>query len=424
MTTALVLDGDQRPALAIVRSLGRRGITVHVGDCRPASLASSSRYCASHVVYPSPEHNPQAFQQFLLDFVERTHVDVLLPVTDVTTHAVSLLQDALGRRTALAVPPFDAYEATANKWTLLQRAASCGIRIPQTHLVDGVSALQDVIDRVQYPAVIKPVRSRIPVADGWISGSVMYATSAAGLQRLYDETPSLASYPSLIQERIVGPGVGVFALFDRGRPVATFGHRRLREKPPSGGVSVLRESIPVATPLASYAAQLLGPLNWHGVAMLEFKQDHRTGDFYLMEVNGRFWGSLQLAVDAGLDFPFYTYQLALGQPLDIPAAYKTGIRSRWLLGDLDHLLARLTKSDRDLQLPDGAPSKLRTIAAFLNFAAPGLHYEVLTLSDPRPGLYEIREYLRDLMASEVADPRRGSARRAQANTIQEPVIPA
>lgn len=405
MTNAFVLDGDQRPALAIVRALGRRGITVHVGDSRPACLASSSRYCASHVTYPSPEHDPQAFQQFLLDFIERTRVDVLLPVTDVTTYAVSFLQDALGRRTALAVPPFDAFEATANKWTMTQRAAACGIRIPQTHLVHGASELQEVMDRVQYPAVIKPVRSRIPVAGGWIAGRVMYAASADELRRLHHETPHLASYPYLIQERIIGPGVGVFALFDRGRAVAAFGHRRLREKPPSGGVSVLRESIPVPAPLASSAARLLGPLNWHGVAMLEFKQDYRSREFYLMEVNGRFWGSLQLAVDAGLDFPYFTYQLALGQPLDMPAAYKTGVRSRWLLGDLDHLLARLTKNDRDLQLADGAPSKLRTIAAFLNFAAPGLHYEVLTLADPRPGFYEMREYLRNLLAADAPEAR-------------------
>jgi predicted ATP-grasp superfamily ATP-dependent carboligase len=405
MTTAFVLDGDQRPALAIVRALGRRGIAVRVGECRPASLASSSRYCASHVTYPSPEHDPEGFQQFLLDFVERTRVDVLLPVTDVTTYAVTLLQNALGRRTALAVPPLDAFEAAANKWTMTQRAAACGIRVPQTHLVHGVSELQEVMDRVQYPAVVKAVRSRIPVAGGWIAGGVMYAASADGLRRLYRQTPYLASYPSLIQERIVGPGVGVFALFDRGRPVAVFGHRRLREKPPSGGVSVLRESIPVPAPLATSAARLLGPLNWHGVAMLEFKQDCRTGEFHLMEVNGRFWGSLQLAVDAGLDFPYFTYQLALGQPLDIPAAYETGIRSRWLLGDFDHLVARLRKSDRDLQLADGAPSKLRTIAAFLNFAAPGLHYEVLTLADPRPGLYEMREYFRNLLAAEAPEAR-------------------
>ena len=82
--------------------------------------------------------------------------------------------------------------------------------------------------------------------------------------------------------------------------------------------------------------------------MLEYKQDHRSGVPFLMEVNGRFWGSLQLAVDAGVDFPYLCCQLALGQAPDVPASYTVGVRSRWLLGDLDHLLLRVFHSDRDL----------------------------------------------------------------------------
>ena len=124
--------------------------------------------------------------------------------------------------------------------------------------------------------------------------------------------------------------------------------------------------------------------------MLEYKQDRRTGTPVLMEVNGRFWGSLQLAVDAGVDFPFLSCQLALGRRPDVPAAYEVGARSRWLLGDLDHLLIRLFRSDRDL--PDTVPSKRQTLINFLKGAAPGLRHEVFRRDDPRPGFYELREY--------------------------------
>ncbi len=60
--TAFVTDGDQRPALAITRSLGRRGVAVVVGSERPHSLASASKYCARHVTYPSPIRHPGAFE--------------------------------------------------------------------------------------------------------------------------------------------------------------------------------------------------------------------------------------------------------------------------------------------------------------------------------------------------------------------------
>ena len=87
--------------------------------------------------------------------------------------------------------------------------------------------------------------------------------------------------------------------------------------------------------------RLLGPLGWHGVAMLEFKQDAAHREVFLIEVNGRFWGSLQLAIAAGVDFPYLTYQLAVGERPSVPRALPVGVKNRWLLGDLDHLLIRL-----------------------------------------------------------------------------------
>jgi len=393
---AFVTDGDQRAALTIARSLGRRGICVIVGEERPRSLASSSRYCSRHVTYPSPYRHPEAFEQFMLDLVVRERVDVVLPVTDVTTHAIARHQDTLRRHSALATPPFEAFDLVADKGALLRRAARCGIAVPRTLVVDGIAGLKDLVEHVSYPAVIKPVRSRLRTDRGWRAASVHYARSESDLWSLYQQTDYLTSYPSLIQERISGPGIGTFVLFDHGRLLAASAHRRLREKPPSGGVSVLRESAPVDPIVRDHAIRLLGPLGWHGVAMLEYKQDRRSGTPYLMEVNGRFWGSLQRAVDAGVDFPYLAWQLALGHRPEIAPTYRVGVKSRWLLGDLDHLLTRLGKRDRDLQLPDAAPSKVRTLIDFFKFAAPDLHYEVIDREDLRPFLYECRQWVRAL----------------------------
>src|SRR4029079_17790876 len=127
-------------------------------------------------------------------------------------------------------------------------------------------------DRVEYPAVVKPVRSRLRTDDGWMPGDVHYAASPRELRMLYRDHEYLAAHPSLIQQRIAGAGIGVFVLFDRGQLVADFAHRRLREKPRAGGVSVLCEREPVADALRDHAIRMLGPLGWHGVAMLEYKQ--------------------------------------------------------------------------------------------------------------------------------------------------------
>ena len=142
-----------------------------------------------------------------------------------------------------------------------------------------------------------------------------------------------AAYPVLLQERIEGPGRGLFACFDRGQPVAFFAHRRLREKPPSGGVSVLCESTTLDPIAVDYGTRLLSRLGWHGVAMVEFKQDNRDGSLRLMEINARFWGSLQLAIDAGVNFPCILADIAAGKPPTGPMQYRVGVRTRWLAGD-------------------------------------------------------------------------------------------
>jgi predicted ATP-grasp superfamily ATP-dependent carboligase len=393
---ALVMDGNQRPALAIVRSLGRRGISVIVGDEGPTALASSSRYCVRHVTYPSPYKEVGAFERFLMDFLARERIDVVVPVTDVTTHAVARNQDAIHRFSATAVPPVEAFDLMTDKWQLIRRASACDIRVPRTIFVEHGGKLPSVLAEVEYPAVVKPARSRIATSTGWLLATVDYAQTPADLRQLYRERAHLASYPSLIQERIVGPGTGLFVLCDRGSVRAGFAHRRIRERPPTGGASVLSESIAVDKELMSQAKRLLEPTGWHGVAMLEYKEDRRTGLPFLMEVNGRFWGSLQLAIDAGVDFPYLAYQLALGRAFSAPPSFAVGVRSRWLLGDLDHLLIRLFRGSRSQNLPDGAPSKFRTVLDFLKVSGDGMRYDVMSRTDGAPALYEARQYARGM----------------------------
>jgi predicted ATP-grasp superfamily ATP-dependent carboligase len=391
---AFVTDGDERPALAVVRALGRRGIQVIVGSDRGSCLASRSRYCRRHVRYPSPVSDPDGFDRFLVHFARWNRVDVVMPVAEITSYLVTRNRPALKPYTAVAGPSFEAFDAVADKWNVLQRAAAAGIAIPRTHFVGGLDHLETVLDEVAYPAVVKSCRSRIRAGGGWLATSVQYARSRSELVERYRTTEALRHHPSLIQQRITGPGTGLFVLCDAGRVRATFAHRRLREKPPSGGVSVLCESIPVDRRLLEQARHLLQPLQWDGVAMLEYKDD-ASGRPHLMEINGRFWGSLQLAVDAGVDFPYLAWQHALGRLADGPRLFRVGLRSRWLLGDLDHLLARVLHSPAALELPADAPSRSRAWRDFLRLAEPGLQYDVMRMSDLRPCLYELRRYVQD-----------------------------
>jgi predicted ATP-grasp superfamily ATP-dependent carboligase len=187
----------------------------------------------------------------------------------------------------------------------------------------------------------------------------------------------------------------VFLLLWNGQLKAAFSHRRIREKPPSGGVSVYRESIPLDPELLTRSRALLDAFEWDGVAMIEYKVDERTGMPYLMEINGRFWGSLQLAVDAGVDFPALLAALALGLDPEPVTTYRVGVRSRWWWGDVDHLLARLRRSPEALALPPGSPGRWRALADFLTLHRTDRN-EILRSDDPRPFLRETGQWVQGL----------------------------
>jgi predicted ATP-grasp superfamily ATP-dependent carboligase len=275
---------------------------------------------------------------------------------------------------------------------MLLLARQVGIPCPETFLLDETESVEAIAGRIPFPAVIKPRFSRFCRNGKWVSGSVQYVRDSASLVAEYHRMHERIPCP-LVQEKIEGEGQGVFVLIWNGELKAAFCHRRLREKPPWGGVSVYCESLPLDYSLVEKSYALLKAVGWHGVAMVEYKVDRRDGQAKLMEVNGRFWGSLQLAIDAGMNFPMLLYRHAMGEDVKPQFEYKAGIKSRWLLGDLDHLLIRLTHSPQLNGVGNRGVSRLGAFLNFLKLYERGLRYEVFRLDDPGPGWVELKAYL-------------------------------
>ena len=159
---------------------------------------------------------------------------------------------------------------------------------------------------------------------------------------------------------------------------------------------MLRESIAVDPQLQDYSVRLLKALKWHGVAMVEYKYDDNDNLPKVMEINARFWGSLQLAIDAGVDFPYMLYRLIDEGDVEKQFGYRTGVKTRWFLGDVDILLARLFKSQAQLRLPPGHPGKLKSLWDFCKLYQRDTKYEIEKLSDPGPFFNEFKEWFRQL----------------------------
>lgn len=378
----LVLDADERSALAATRSLGRAGIRVCVADAGRTALAARSRFCRTYCQTADPRESVSAFRASVVSAASKTGVHLVLPMTDASTTA--LLDRDIGLR--LMAPPRDAYQSVSDKYRLLRLAETLEIPTPRTIRLTA-SADASAVGELGFPLVLKPQRSRILANDRIIPTAVNVARSLEDLTR-YLRTEDC---PVLAQEFIPGSGAGISTLFGRSGPIAWFAHRRLREKPPAGGVSVLSQSVAIDPQLQRWSEQLLHAVEWSGPAMVEWRITSE-GRPYLMEINGRYWGSLELAIDCGVDFPRLHYAAESGELVQ-SGEYEVGRRLRWLLGDLDRLLLQL----RGRGTARAWSEKGRDLLRFARFFGPRERLEVLRLSDPMPFLHEAQAWLRQTM---------------------------
>lgn len=386
----LVLDAAQRSALAVTRSLGKLPqLSVYTAEASLQALAGCSVFSHQFFVSPNPIDAAEEYVLWLQNLSNRYDFALVIPVTEVTSQLL-LMNMARLPRVRL---PFSSYESVlqlADKGNLMMLAQNLDIPTPATQWLASAAELTSA--QLNYPFVIKPCLSKIFTPAGWVATCVKIIRSPQDLDRALKSEIYLQTYPFMVQEFIPGNGAGIFCLYDHGQPTAFFAHRRLREKPPQGGISVLSESAETEPSLKLYAEKLLAAANWHGVAMVEFRIAP-DGTPYLMEVNTRFWGSLQLAIDSGVDFPALMVSNELGLGLPIPAGYKIGQRLRWLLGDLDSLYLYLKSSYSIGQ-------KLWRIVEFLMPGSFKTKHEVNRLTDIKPALYELKVYLRQILGKQ------------------------
>ena len=382
--TVIVTDGEQRAALAVVRTLGEHGYRCIVTSSSRRSIAAGSRFVARTVPVPNALERPGEFAEAIIALVAAERAAIVLPIAEQSLLAILPVR----ARLAPAIVPFPdlaSFSALTDKELLLEEASKLGIAIPAQEIVRDIEALASLdLSRLQYPIVLKPARSVGERAGVRTTFSVTYASDASELNRKLRALPP-AAFPLLLQQRVVGPGIGIFLLLWDGELKAQFAHQRLTEKPPSGGVSVYRESVAIDEELRDRSRALLDRFGWRGVAMVEYKRDIVTGQPYLMEVNGRFWGSLQLAIDSGIDFPRILVACALGEGTEEVSPYRVGVRSRWWWGQVDNLVARVRRPSNAEPLPSNTRSARRSVGDLLLGPLRRDDYEeVLRWTDPGP----------------------------------------
>ncbi len=351
-----------RNSLAIIRSLGKAGLHVTAGEETRFATGMFSKYCKDTIVYPNPK-NTEKFTDFLLKKVKENDYEVVFPVTDATVVPLVKQKKLFSKYTIIPFPDYNIFIKALDKGKTIKAAIENNIPCPKTYFIEDMRDLDEIKDRLNYPLIIKP---RI----GFGSRGISLCRSKDDLIAQYFQVFKDFG-PSLIQEYIPkGDEIGVYTLFNfDSEPRAVCVQRRIHSYPISGGPSTLRETIKNPE-LVDIAFRLLKAIDWVGVAMVEFRVDSRDNIPKLMEINPRFWGSLQLSILSGTNIPYLLYKLVTEGDIKPVMDYQIGLKCRWTLpGDILWYLS--------------SPNKLKNLHEFLDF---NVNDDIMSFDDPAPTL--------------------------------------
>ena len=376
----LILGFDPRTTLAVARSLHRKKIPVIVGTI--SAWETPLRSCAirAYVRLPGLDRPAGEFLSALLGVAERFGIDTIMPVNDRALMLIARHYDSLSARLQLACPQPGQIASVLNKETTAVLAAGLGIPVPVSIRCENWADLEVQKTSLKFPLFAK---SRDKAEEGGSSQN-----PHPQLHR-FDDYPAMQArlaVPNgfsgglLLQEYCPGDDVGLAVLMHGGEALMLFQHRALRTYPIAGGVGVLARTEKVDTRMADCAVRLLRSLAWEGVAQLDFRHDPATGCFVLLEVNGRFWGSLAVSGFAGLDFPHAVWQLVHDMTPARQLDYKTGLLVRWQEGDVRRLL------EFGRQNGWSRIALVRELFRFLAGFRPGVRDMFWSWRDPLPGL--------------------------------------
>jgi predicted ATP-grasp superfamily ATP-dependent carboligase len=367
----LLLDASNQNTLAITRHMGKAGHEIHLVGYQEQSLTFYSKYVFKKYIFADPRKDEASYIRSILQLLEHESFGMIMPVGFKSYQTCSKNREAIRRHTSLVITSDENISLAVSKQRTYEYASGIGICVPETFRVSNADEIRNL--PLKFPVVIKS-----PFESG--KNVVGYADDFEEAEKKFRkmcETENLSSPDMpLIQEYVKGDGYGFFAMYQGGKCIRYFMHHRIREYPVTGGASVFAETY-YDEELKSAGMKLLDHLKWEGVAMVEFKKDVRDGKYKLMEINPKLWGSLELAITAGINFPQLLVDAAEGKLEEKESNYRK-TTFQWLLnGELFHFLERpssffnilgsLFISKKDFRLSDLKPNLFQVANIFVHY---------------------------------------------------------
>jgi protein-tyrosine-phosphatase len=362
--------------------------------CATDDVALKSRYVTKRHDVPRYQPGDDSWVDAMDTVVAGTRFQLVIPCDDQGVIPLQVCQKRLGRQCKLYVLGDQAFEIAFSKIKSAGLADRLGIPQPKTAVLRAGDDCES-ISEFSLPVVIKPPSS-FTSDDLASKRGVVRCRTKEQLSREFSKLQEWGG--AIVQENFLGTGVGVELLAQDGKVLVAFQHVRVHE-PLEGGGSSYRRSAHLNPELLAASKLMMRELDYTGVAMVEFKFNFDTGQWVFIEINGRFWGSLPLAIAAGVDFPLYLYELLVHGRREFSQRYRVPVFCRNISSDQRWLRSNLSADKSDPLL---ATRPLLSVAMEpLNLLLLRERWDTLTIDDPAPGLADAARIVQDA-ASTIA----------------------
>ncbi len=396
--TVLVTCGETRAGLTAIRALGRAGIAVVVGAAHRPALGFWSRYATTTLLLPDPARDARRFAAAVADEAAGREVAAVLPATDAALWALSRWRDALPATARAVLPSHDAVVVALDRSALHDRARGLGLPCMPTERIAHADDVEPALRRLSlgdggrsFAALVRPLVPWIEREDGSCGiGRALPVHSTGELRRLLYEREDLVNGGCVIEPRPAGRCLAYGFVAHDGAVIAEVFQERLREHGGLSGVSTLARTLAADDELRAVARPLLRALRFCGAGVVEFFRGD-DGVARIVSLVPRLWGSLGLAVRAGVDVPLLLLRLARG---DVPVGGivgRAGVLWRWETGDVEAVAVQARRLVARVAGPDVVSSRLAALRGILAPAgALAAAPDVFAADDPMPAVLELQ----------------------------------
>lgn len=300
-----ILDGQTIQALIFAKQLKKKGHKVILFCSEKLSYGYFTRFANKKILSPSSETEIKKYHDFIIEFLNKTHVDVLVPMNDYSAKYMSLYKSVLSKLVNISIPDYSVFMSGYDKNQLMRICMDNGFPHPQSlDLEMNISSAEKI--KFKFPALIKP--NETTGARGFT-----LINNFEELNKIYPDIKN--KYGNCHLQQFIpfgGRQFKVQILINDKKILASSVIEKHRFYPVKGGSSCYNSSI-INEELKYLCFQVLKEIHWQGFADFDLIEDPRDGSILIMEINPRVPACIKASVISGIDFPNAIVDLSLGK---------------------------------------------------------------------------------------------------------------